>query len=942
MGKGLNYKYSFIFRLILWASAGLVLHSSCRHTVDSSRVDINKKEINAAVAKQYNPDSLAILYDQFEKAENRYGMIAVCREQGKRYREKARFSEALSTHRKGLLIATEALDTVEIMQAHNNIGTDLRRMGLLSEAIDAHYMALDLSEQYARGGSGRGQKEYVVALNGIGNIHKTLDNRDEAESFFRRAIEVENSTGNNLGLAINWANLGSIYKFREQYDSAYTYYARSLEYNEKANSKLGIALCHTHFGQIHECLDEYDKAFEEYQTSYKLLKAIPDKWNWLKSCNALASMYFRRNDLPNMKKTLDEAVVTAHEINSFGHLETIYHLYSDYYEKQKYYPEALQYKNLSIQYRDSLVKAQDESNVYEARVRYEREQKIREISELNRQKEEEAARKRMVITTSAITLLLTFCLLVFLLYLLRIRGRTHRAMQQLGQMRTNFFTNITHEFRTPLTVILGLVEQLEKEKIGKDEQEKYLSAMKRQGISLLGLVNQLLDMSKIMLKSDRPQWQTGDVVAYIRMMMESYHEYAHTRRINLVFAPEKMSIPMDFVPEYFNKILRNLLSNALKFTPKEGIIRVSLSQKNNLFIMQVEDSGKGISPTDLPLIFDTFYQGESYRVEGGTGIGLSYVRQLTESMGGTVTAENKKTGGALFTLKLPLKQKFPVDTVWHSERSNEAFNYLSTEEQADSREEITEQRSTILIIEDNEDISLYIGSLLKDQYRLIYASNGEEGLEKAKEYIPDLIITDLMMPGKDGYELCREVRTSYILNHIPIIIITAKAEDTARVQGLDAGADAYLQKPFRADELMVRVSKLLEQRRLLRKKFSQALVSGIQPEEELNPVEQEFLNNLTNYIHGKIADANLSSNMVADRMCMSLSQLNRKLKSIIGFNSSGYIIHIRMEKAKRLLSSSEEAISNIAMKCGFEDAGYFTRVFKQYYKITPTQYRKRS
>ena len=229
---------------------------------------------------------------------------------------------------------------------------------------------------------------------------------------------------------------------------------------------------------------------------------------------------------------------------------------------------------------------------------------------------------------------------------------------------------------------------------------------------------------------------------------------------------------------------------------------------------------------------------------------------------------------------------------------------------------------------------------MKDTYRILYARNGAEGLEIAKEHMPELIITDLMMPEMDGYELCRRVRSSDILNHIPIIVVTAKCGGAERVSGLDAGADAYLEKPFSTDELHIRISKLLEQRRLLREKYSKALGDGTAQNVKLSSPDQEFLNRLNDLIYSLMSNHGLNSDMIADKMCMSKSQLNRKVRTITGYNTSAYILQMRLERSKRLLISTEDLIGDIAFRCGFEDANYFARLFKQLFNVTPSQYRK--
>ena len=489
----------------------------------------------------------------------------------------------------------------------------------------------------------------------------------------------------------------------------------------------------------------------------------------------------------------------------------------------------------------------------------------------------------------------------------------------------------------------------------KTSLQKSIETISRQGQSLLDLVNQLLEVSKVRSEVGEPEWRTGDVVAYIRMLIENYQVYAQQKRVDLRFIPEEMSIMMDFVPEYLCKIIRNLLSNALKFTPKEGRVSLLMSRNKDKLMIYVVDTGVGIDAGDLPHIFDTFYQGENNGgSDTGSGIGLSLVKQMTECMYGHIKVESRLGEGTKFMITLPLQHGNSLWEKYLPDEKSDFFQPLSVngggvmlaedydvERAGENREINDSMHSSILIVEDNEDVSYYIDQLLKKDYHLLYARNGNEGLEKAKEYMPDLILTDLMMPEMDGYELCREIRHSDILNHIPIIIITAKSEEEDRVRGLDTGADAFLQKPFNADELKVRIVKLLEQRRLLREKYSHALHEGTDQAVELSVADQEFLTRLNDLIYSLMGHHNLNSDLLANKMCMSLSQLNRKVKAITGFSSSGYILQMRMDKAKRLLASTNTPVGDIAMKCGFPEISYFSRMFKQTFQMTPSQYRKK-
>lgn len=922
-----------------------VLLFACREQPRTAYSGADRQQADSLVrANRRNLDTMAVWLERYSAQGNDLHAMLVCRELGKRYREKARFTEALTTHRQGLKLAAKLGDTLEIVTAYNNIGTDFRRMGMLSDAASAHYQALEVSERYSKLQSTEGLRNYVMTLNGIGNIHKMLDNRDGAENFFRRALKIETETGNELGQAINWANLGSISLSRGQYDSAYMFFARSLTHNEKAGSNLGIALCHNHFGNIHECRGEYREAFKEYKISYDLLKPTSDKWNWLKSCTALANIYLRQHDLTDARRVLDEGVATAREIRSFGHLETLHRYYSQYYEQSGQCSDALRETKLSMLYRDSLHMVQDESDVYETRTRYERDKKAHEIAELNKENELQVRSKHLIAATSGIILLLTLTALGFLLYALRMKSRTQQVMQNLERTRQNFFTNVTHEFRTPLTVILGLAENLRCKTLDTEIGTE-MGVIMRQGNNLLELVNQLLDISKVRSEVGEPEWRTGDAVAYLRMIVENYRAYGRQRLIDLEFAPSEVAIPIDFVPAYLRKIIRNLLSNAIKFTPRGGRVFVTAARERQCLVITVADTGVGIAPQDLPHIFDAFYQGGNPTADMGTGIGLSLVWQMTEAMGGTVTVKSAPGKGTVFTVRLPRRHGEGTFEQWilGAENGDAAtMPPISDEclpEEAAAEEEPS--RPMLLVVEDNSDVAAYIAALLRNKYRLQFARNGAEGIEKAEEYMPDLILTDLMMPEMDGCQMCRRVRNSEILNHIPIIVVTAKSEESDRIELLKAGADAYLLKPFNADELNVRIEKLLEQRRLLREKYSQALRKGIEiGSVEILPADREFLCRLTDVIYARIADGALSSGLLADKLCMSQSQLNRKVKSITGFNTAEYILQMRMEQARRLLASTEIPVGEIAARCGFEDQSYFTRMFRSTFDMTPTQYRR--
>ena len=925
--------------------AGILFFSmmfGCDCDTTSNYSPQERQSIDSVVrANSNNIDSLKLLLSEYTQQGNLLGEVLASEELGRRYRVSSMFNEAITIHQFGLKSAQQLGDTSKIVQALNNIATNYRRMGVLDEASTYHYRALTYSELHSNQ-TYEAKKNRLVSLNGIGNIHLTLNNRELADSIFRQALAGEKELESDLGMAINYANIGSIFESNGLVDSAYYYYQKSMEHNRLAKSNLGISLCHNHFGRLAEQRGAWDEALQEYQSAYDLMENSPDRWHWLESCISLARVNISKGAISSAERYLVLAEATASEIDSWDDLSKVHHLRYLLNRSSGNHMGALEHHIRSIAYSDSVRNKENMSHLQNMRVNYEREKGLRELALAQRNYEIEQRNKRTIIVAAISVLSLAIVALAILIYALRMKSRTQQIMRKIGQVRQNFFTNVTHEFRTPLTVIMGLTKLLRTRMEGTEDRDT-LDTILKNGGNLLELVNQLLDISRVNSEVDNPDWKNGNIVAYIEMLVENHRIYARQQLIDLEFSSEESSIEMDFVPSYIYKVMQNLLANAIKFTPRGGHVYAKITKRGSKAVITVADTGVGINAGDMPHIFEPFYQGANSSSDVGTGVGLSLVQQMTEAMGGTVEVESTQGKGATFTLTIPLKHGEDILARWLPTRDTEK---TTCEPPLDERaisvgnSEGTQELETVLVVEDNVDVAGYIGALLKNRYHIIFARDGSEGLEKAEEYMPDLILTDLMMPEMDGYELCRRVRASVILNHIPIIIITARSEDSDRIQGLDAGADAYLLKPFNADELDTRMSKLLEQRRMLREKYTNALHEGAEQDVEISSYEKDFLSVLNDTIYIRMSEGNLALDNLADKFCMSQSQMSRKIKSITGLSASTYILQLRMEWARRVLLSTEMPIGEIAEKCGFSDQSHFSRTFRQRFGSTPTQCRQ--
>ncbi|MBR1550700.1 MAG: response regulator [Muribaculaceae bacterium] len=930
----------------------LVALAACHGSSSLSDVEARKASVDSVLRGISHTDSLAVLAHDYEHNGDKQGAMIAYNYLGKNYRHHSRFDEAITAHNSSLRLAWELADTIEAVRALNNLGTDYRRLGILDEAATCHYRALNCCEQYSDKTSEAARKNRVVSLNGLGNLYMTLENYAAADSVLRAALEGEKSLGSELGQAINYANLGAIMESRERMDSAWFYYRKSLELNTAAGSELGKSLCHTHFGSLYEKAGDLDMAVAEYDIAYNLMRNTDDQWHWLEVCQALAQVHIKRGDMQHARQYVTQADSIATQIHSLEHLAVVNDLSYQIARRQGNIQQALDYFIRSRQFQDSLINSQKVNHLHNLRIKYEQNRRKEEIDNINRIYDSERHFKNMLLLVGLLLLLMAVGAIAFLVYSLRMRSKHQQLMAQMEETRSSFFTNVTHEFRTPLTIIMGLAQELNgNDVVDPKTMRSHAQSIMRQGGNLLDLVNQLLDISKVQSAVGAPDWRSGDIVAFVSMIVNGYQEMCHAKRIDITFAAREPSVTMDFVPHYVQRVMNNLISNSVKFTPSYGQIYVTMRADAGKLHITVADTGTGIDKVDLPHVFETFYQSKrTPRIDVGSGVGLSLVRQMVMAMDGDMEVHSSPGEGTVFELHMPMKHGIETLKAVDVEQYQLPTPPAPLDETVDATpiedEKADDSRPLILIVEDHADVASYIGQQLRGQYTIQFAGNGREALNKATDTVPDLIVTDLMMPEMDGYELCRQVRASALLCHIPIIVVTARATEADRIAGIAAGADAYLLKPFNADELRIRIDKLLEQRRMLRSMFAQDYTdSDYNPNEPFTGGDRKFLDHLIDIVNREIEGSSrnrIDIDRIASGMNMSTSQLRRKVLALTGLNTMSYVNQVRMSKAKHLLEEDAEMpIGEVAERCGFYDMAHFSRMFKQHHGITPTQFRAR-
>lgn len=524
------------------------------------------------------------------------------------------------------------------------------------------------------------------------------------------------------------------------------------------------------------------------------------------------------------------------------------------------------------------------------------------------------------------------------------------SLKELDTLKTKFYTNVTHEFRTPLTVIQGMAEQLPKGSEAK-------SLIRRNSARLLQLVNQLLDLAKFDAGGMKLKPVKRDIVSYLSYLSDSFHSYATSRGIHLEFSTNRPELIMRFDPDRIQDIMANLLSNAIKFSERHGTVSVSVfastSQAENSppawIEVSVKDTGIGIDEVHLPHIFDRFYQVDTPHIRHGegTGIGLALAKELVELMGGTLTVKSKRKEATEFTMRLPVgvedEATWPLST--ETELKGNMDGKVAYAEAASitvlpvsngSKEGSGDELPLVLIIEDNRDVVSYIQICLREEYRLCAAYDGQSGIDTALEVIPDLIISDVMMPARDGYEVTDYLKQDERTSHIPIVLLTAKVDAASRLEGLRRGADAYLAKPFDRKELMIRLEKLLELRRQLRLRYSQGVLPAPTPDIDLR-IEDAFLGKVREAVIAQLDNTRFGVSELCLTLGISQPQLYRKIKALTGKSIAAHIRSIRLLRGYELLQSTDLNISEVAYAVGFTDPNYFSKSFVKEFGFLPSK-----
>lgn len=868
----------------------------------------------------------------------------------------------------------EKMDSVRLMGVSlNGIGNVYQNDGQYQKAIQAHSKALSIQEKIGD------QKGMGISFSGIGLIYDLIGEDSLALEYQFKSLALGKKVGDTKGVGVAYNNIGIIYSDLGHYDKTREYFEKALELYRQTGDERRVADEYSNLASLNISLENYTKAIYYEERSFRIRKKLGNLKGICISMMNLGNAYSILGKYDKALHYLQGAIDSARALGDLFEGESAYSFLSDHYERTRHYKNALDAERKRAALQDSLLGQEKRKALAQLQVAFETGRKEQEIKLLNQEKDLQQAqiRQQELIRNFSIAGAFAVILVLLLFYrqykirqekkrlelgqqleLQRIEGE---KLQEIDQLKTNFFTNIAHEFRTPLTLLMGPAEQIMDDS-REPSTRKMAKLIHRNTRHLLKLVNQLLDISRLDAGMEKLQPVKGDFIAFLKGLTMSFESLAEQKNIRLEFHPEEGTLFMNFDHDRLEKVFSNLLSNAFKFSDPGGCVSVSVEETVNadgtgrkMLQVKVKDSGVGIPEDQLAAVFDRFYRGHLHA--GGTGIGLALARELVALHDGSIAVESKTGEGSVFTVQLPVDRTFkPAEApagVRKDLRTGQSAGDHNPNEQVEAI--VSENVKTppvpgdpgsgeiVLVIEDNADVRQFIARTLQKQFTVLQAAHGEAGVRMAIAHVPDLVISDVMMPGMDGYEACRKIKSNEKTSHIPVVLLTAKAGMDSKLEGLETGADDYLSKPFHGRELLTRVKNLIDTRKALWAKYSSDTAEGIEQASVAgHSQESAFLRKAREAVMSHLDNEDFGVQELSEHLAMSRTQLHRKLKALTSGSASQFVRGIRLQKGKEMLASGDYNVAEVAYRVGFNSPSYFASCFMEQYGYAPSEMRKQS
>lgn len=813
---------------------------------------------------------------------------------------------------------------------------------------------VEASRIYQELGATRNQFDVESAM---ASLYIKQGNYESAEALLHKTVAYfEANPEPNIMTA--YTRLVMLYQEQGKYpDSVVSYAQKALEIGERYQLSAYLPALRGNLASAYHTNGEYDKAIAQYRSVLEQVKVM-DASTLHVTTFGLAELFLATgqpdSSLYYSLQTVDYAKKYGDLRNEGGGYEIAAKAAAALGDFEKAFDYQIQFQAK----RDSFQQELHSRDMAELNVKYETQQKEAQIVQQELDLERETNRRNLILLAALMGLGIGISCFVYIRnqqrqlrkqaqLALQVQAAKSEQLEELDRLKSNFFANLSHEFRTPLSLILGPLREYQQGTL-RGELSAYVKTMTRNGERLLRLVNQLLELSRLESGATKLEERPVDIVAYLRSTAASFEHLALRRQIYFQQHLPKEGAVVYIDTDKLEKVVTNLLSNAFKFTPEEG--RVSLQLRvapddatgNTQVQLRVTDSGIGIPADQLSHVFDRFYSQAKFEDElGNTGIGLALTKELVELQGGQIWVESEVDKGSTFGVDLLLKTAPATEAVAPptAPTTNEPPT-ADTAALAALPIAANGHHSKVVIVEDHPDLRQYIQNHFQTEYQVLEATNGKQGIELATTHIPDLVISDIAMPHMDGLELCRHLKRDARTSHIPIILLTAHADQASKLEGLAEGADAYLTKPFDLQELDIRVAKLIERSRTLRQKFAtepREDTVGIKIKTELvQPAEEAFLEKVVDVIESHLDDEAFGVEELSKNLGMSRSQLHRKMKALTDQSPSVFVRTIRLQHAYQLLKRRVGNVSEIAFRVGFSNLPYFSRSFANQFGFPPS------
>lgn len=866
-----------------------------------------------------------------------------------------------------LLFAEKSLEYAQktnnpycIANCYSNLGAIHKAKGDPEAGMKYLIQAIEIAEKEQL------KKLLANALNNVATIHTERSEGARAIPYLRRSFKIAAETKDTIAMARALINTSDAWISENNLDSALFFLKQGRELLDKKPEELfGRSFLLMKLGEIYKLRNELQPARKAFEEGIILKKEIEDLYGQAAALQLIAEIDEKEQNYAAAVAHLRQALPLSKEAGSPEQIADVLLRLSLALEKTDDFRQAYQYLKEYQVYRDSFDNEERERNFAEMETQFRTREKEVQLANQQLELERQSNLKNSILIGAIALLLALIGIFQYFRNKQKIRQKETELKAHLRQveadklremdvLKSTFFANISHEFRTPLTLIISPLEQMLAGTF-KGDFKKYYGLMHRNGVRLLQLVNQLLDLSRLESGKMKLEASESDLTSFIKAVAYSFESLAARKQIDYTVSAPEAAFQTFFDKDKLEKILSNLLSNAFKFTPENGevffkaaISELPESGNSDLrkLTITVRDSGLGIPESYLPHLFERFSKEAASELQNGSGIGLALTKELVELHGGEISVKSKEGAGATFTVSVQIGKAFfkteeLTDTVEPEKIAQKPPIVLQQEKPETFRAAGFTGKSldgaVILLVEDNADVRVYVKDQLRENYQIIEAENGKKGFEKAVEVIPDLIISDIMMPEMDGLEFCKQLKINEKTSHIPIIMLTAKAGQTEKLEGLSTGADDYLVKPFDAEELNVRVANLIAQRKTLQTRYRQAFNVFAPANVDEESTDALFLKKVKEVINANIEDELFGVVELSGEIGMSRSQLHRKLKALTNFAPNEIIRNMRLEKARALLERKAGNASEIAYMTGFNSPAYFAKCFKDYFGMSPSE-----